>query len=221
MSPFVERGRRRRKRTPNRGRESSGRECLTRREPVDRSNSSTATRVRPESTERLPRPLQRTRGVDLLRSPGCGIQPADGDAASTWRASRSPRSVRQSVGIAGRGHAAHGRCRPTGDAARSDAFVRVPETDSTDREATANAHGASSNGVTGDGTSRVDPGRTRRDRRRCPSRSSIRGSAHGDYHPGNVLAADDGTIERVIDWGVQRARSQPCCRSRLLHPEAR
>jgi len=24
--------------------------------------------------------------------------------------------------------------------------------------------------------------------------------AHGDYHPGNVLVADDGTIERVIDW---------------------
>ncbi|MFC6767258.1 phosphotransferase, partial [Natrinema soli] len=23
---------------------------------------------------------------------------------------------------------------------------------------------------------------------------------HGDYHPGNVLVADDGAIERVIDW---------------------
>ena len=26
------------------------------------------------------------------------------------------------------------------------------------------------------------------------------GPAHGDYHPGNVLLADDGSIERVIDW---------------------
>ncbi|WP_254524857.1 phosphotransferase [Natrinema caseinilyticum] len=33
--------------------------------------------------------------------------------------------------------------------------------------------------------------------------------AHGDYHPGNVLVADDGSIERVIDWEYSALESNP------------